>query len=130
MGQSLHLTNARFTRDPEISDSQTGMKIAKFSVATDGWDSKKKEKVPEFWDCVAFDKTAETIENYCEKGRAVNIIGKIHKQTWEDKQTGEKKSRWEVSVDPYGLELGPKPQNRDEDDVPGFEMKPKPNLFG
>lgn len=130
MGQSLHLTNARFTRDPEISESQSGMKIAKFAVAIDGWDSKKKEKFPEFFDCVAFDKTAETIENYCEKGRSVNINGKIHKETWEDKTTGEKRSTWKVTVDPYGLELGPRPQGQSADDdlTP---TKPQPtSLFG
>lgn len=132
MGQSLHLTNARLTRDPEIDETPTGMKVAKFSVATDGWDSKAKQKVPEFWDCKAFDKTAVTIENYCGKGRSVNIIGKIHKETWDDRQTGEKKSRWVVTVDPFGLELGPQPKNQDDDvnDVPGFEMKPTTNLFG
>lgn len=59
----------RLARDPEIAYTQSGMAVCKFSLAT----SKKKkdgQEVTAWHRCTAFDKRAETIARYVEKGAA------------------------------------------------------------
>ncbi len=63
-------------RDPEISYTQAGMAICKFSIAT----SKKKRdgsEKTEWHRCTAFDKRAETISRYVSKGQQLYVEGEL-----------------------------------------------------
>ena len=63
-------------RDPEISYTQSGMAICKFSIAT----SKKKRdgsEKTEWHRCTAFDKRAETISRYVSKGQQLYVEGEL-----------------------------------------------------
>jgi single-strand DNA-binding protein len=67
----------RFTRDPEIKKINE-KSLANFSLAV----SKGKEEVS-YFDCTAWEKTAELIQKYCKKGKQVNITGELKQERWE-----------------------------------------------
>jgi len=74
-------------KDPEIRHSQSGDKIASFSIACgETWKDKqtgeKKEKT-EWINCSCFGKLAEIIEKYVFKGSKVYLEGKYKTRTWD-----------------------------------------------
>ena len=82
------------TRDPELRYTPKGTAIAKIGLAVNRvWTNEAGEKKEEvtFVDVDAFGKTAETIGQYLKKGRPILIEGRLRYQTWEDKQSGQKK---------------------------------------
>ena len=88
-------------KDPEIKATPSGMSIATFSLATterakdkDGnWQDRT-----EWHNVKAFGRTAEVVGEYLKKGRTVYIEGRIHYDSWDDKETGQKKYRTEIIV--------------------------------
>jgi single-strand DNA-binding protein len=88
-------------KDPEVKYTPSGMAIASFSLATterakdkDGnWQDKT-----EWHNIKAFGRTAEVAGEYLKKGRTVYIEGRIHNDSWDDKETGQKKYRTEIIV--------------------------------
>jgi single-strand DNA-binding protein len=93
------------TRDPELRYTPKGMAIAKFGLAVnrswrDGETGETKEEVT-FVDVDAFGKTAETIGQYLKKGRPILIEGRLKLDTWDDKQTQQKRSKLGVVVETF-----------------------------
>jgi len=89
----------RFTHDPELRHSPQGTEICSFSLAVDsGWGEKKKVS---YIDCTAFNKRAETIAQYMEKGSPILLEGRLEQSRWEDKDTGQKRSKVGVIVDNF-----------------------------
>ena len=84
------------TRDPELRYTPKGTAIAKIGVAVNRvWTTdtgEKKEEVT-FVDVAVFGRTAENVGQYMRKGRPILIEGRLRLDQWEDKQTGQKKSR-------------------------------------
>jgi single-strand DNA-binding protein len=88
-------------KDPEVKYTQSGMAVARFSLATterakdkDGnWNDKT-----EWHNVVAFGRTAEVAGEYLKKGRTVYIEGAIRTSSWDDKESGQKKYRTEIIV--------------------------------
>jgi single-strand DNA-binding protein len=92
------------TRDPELRYTPKGMAIAKVGLAINRkWKSETGEMKEEatFVDVDAFGKTAETIGQYLKKGRPILIEGRLRYQTWEDKQSGQKKSKLGVVMETF-----------------------------
>lgn len=78
----------RVGQDPEIKRTESGVAVANLSLATDSSYKKKDgEKVSktEWHRIVAWDKLAEIIEKYVEKGKLLYIDGRIETRKWEDK---------------------------------------------
>lgn len=88
----------RLTRDPELRTVQSDLKIATFSVAVDRKFS--KEKKVDFFDCKAFRKQAEVINQYFTKGKEILISGRMESNKWVDKN-GATRTSWEVVVDDF-----------------------------
>src|ERR1017187_9702884 len=87
--------------DPELRTTAGGTSVASFSLALNRkWkDSNGEDKEEITWvRCTAFDKTAETISEYVKKGDPLLVEGRLHDNTWTDKETSEKRSRLEVTV--------------------------------
>ncbi len=87
--------------EPEITNLESGKKIAKFSIATNEFykNSKgEKEQDTQWHNIVAWGKTAEIIEKYVGKGKEVAIEGKLTSRSYETKE-GEKRYVTEVVVD-------------------------------
>ena len=84
--------------NPEVKTLETGTKLAKFSIATnETYKNAKGEKVTEteWHNIVAWNKTAELIEMYLEKGKEVALEGKLTTRSWHDEQ-GNKQYMTEV----------------------------------
>jgi len=85
---------------PEIITLESGKKLAKFSIATnDSYKNAQGEKITDtqWHNLVAWNKTAEIVEKYLEKGKEVAIEGKLTSRSYEDKD-GTKKYITEVIV--------------------------------
>ncbi len=86
------------TRDPEVRYSPQGTPIANFSLAINrkykAGDEQKEEV--SYFDIVVFGRQAETSSQYLSKGSAVLIDGRLQQRRWEDKETGQKRSKVEV----------------------------------
>lgn len=72
----------RLVKDPQMSSSQRGVAIAKFNLAVP---RNTKEKTADFFNCVAFDKTAKIIDEYCRKGDMVMAEGRLTNNRYTDK---------------------------------------------
>ncbi|AOR29043.1 single-stranded DNA-binding protein [Formosa sp. Hel1_33_131] len=86
--------------DPEIITLDSGKKLAKFSLATNEYykdaDGQKQTKT-DWHNLVAWNKTAEIIENYVTKGKEIAVEGKLTSRSYETKE-GEKRYITEVVV--------------------------------
>jgi single-strand DNA-binding protein len=86
--------------DPEIITLDSGKKLAKFSLATNEHykdkDGQKQTKT-DWHNIVAWNKTAELIEQYVSKGKEIAIEGKLSSRSYEDKE-GQKRYTTEVVV--------------------------------
>lgn len=84
----------RLVRDPNVRDTQLGMKIARFTLAIDRM-SKGEDKQADFPSIVCFGKTAELVERYVTKGRQVAVEGRIQTRQYTN-QEGQKVYTTEV----------------------------------
>ena len=92
------------TRDPELRFTPSGKSICKFGLAINRrWKSETGEAKEEttFLDVDCFGKTAETIEQYFKKGRSIFIEGRLKLDTWDDKATGQKRSKLGVIAESF-----------------------------
>lgn len=89
------------TRDPELRYTPGGAAVCEFSIAVnEKWTDKqgtKQERVG-FFDCVAWARLAEVITEYMKKGRPIFVEGRLQQDRWDDKNTGQKRSRIRVTV--------------------------------
>ena len=92
------------TRDPELRYTPKGTAVARLGIACNRkWKSETGELKEEvtFVDVDAFGKQAETIGQYLKKGRPILIEGRLRYDTWEDKQSGQKKSKLGVVLENF-----------------------------
>lgn len=83
----------RLTRDPEQRTTTSGKSVTSFSLAVDrvGQDDQA-----DFFDVTAWEKTGELVAQYLSKGRRCLVQGRLRQDSWDDKETGKKRSRVEV----------------------------------
>ena len=83
----------RLTRDPEMRTTTTGKTIASFSIAVD---RAGQDDQADFFDVTAWEKLGELVNQYLSKGRRCLVQGRLRQDSWDDKETGKKRSRVEV----------------------------------
>ena len=92
------------TRDPELRATPNGAQVASFSIAVNrtfkGSDGNQVDQVS-YIECVAWARTGETIAQYCKKGSALLVSGRIEQRSWDDKNSGQKRSRTEIIVEDF-----------------------------
>ena len=71
----------RLTRDPELRHTGTGKPVCSFSIAIDNGYGENRQT--DFINCVAWNKTAEFVNQYFGKGKMIIVIGRISTRTWE-----------------------------------------------
>ncbi|HEX7654175.1 MAG TPA: single-stranded DNA-binding protein [Verrucomicrobiae bacterium] len=84
------------TRDPELRYTPKGTAIAKIGLAVNrvySTDTGEKKEEVTFVDVDVFGRTAENVGQYMRKGRPILVEGRLRLDTWDDKQTGQKRSR-------------------------------------
>ena len=93
------------TRDPEMRVLPSNMPVASFGVAVNDRFKNKQteqwEERPNFIDCEAFGRTAENIGKFFSKGKPIFLEGKLRFDQWEDRQSGQKRSKLKVVVDTF-----------------------------
>jgi single-strand DNA-binding protein len=117
------------TRDPEVRYTPKGTAVAAFALATNrvftGEDGEKKQETT-FVEITLWARLAEIAEQYLKKGNPVFIEGRLQLDTWDDKQTGQKRSKMRVIGESLQL-LNSWPQSsRDESEAPRRERAPAP----
>jgi single-strand DNA-binding protein len=89
----------RLGKDPEIRSTPQGSTVAKFTVATDEKftdRSGEKQERTEWHNIAAWGKLGEICGQYLKKGKLVYIEGSIRTDSWDDKESGQKKYRTEI----------------------------------
>ena len=92
------------TRDPELRYTPKGMAIAKIGIAINRtWKNEAGETKEEvtFVDVDAFGRQAEVIAQYLKRGRPILMEGRLRLDQWDDKQTGQKRSRLGVVLEGF-----------------------------
>ena len=83
----------RLTRDPEQRTTPSGKTVVRFSIAVD---RQGNEDAADFFDVTAWEKLGELVVQYLGKGRRVLVQGRLRQDSWDDKDSGKKRSRVEV----------------------------------
>jgi single-strand DNA-binding protein len=87
------------TRDPEVRYTPKGTAVADIGLAVNrivpSEDGERREEVT-FIDITLWGRQAEVAEQYLKKGRSVFIEGRLQLDSWDDKQTGQKRSKLKV----------------------------------
>ena len=131
----------RLTRDPELQYTPQGSAVCRLGLAVSrvykAKDGERKEDTM-FVDVTVWEKSAEYCGEHLRKGRPVLIEGRLKSDTWDDKATGQKRSKlqvvalrvqqldWDERAPGAGPGAGPKPPEPreieepipSEDDVP------------
>lgn len=94
------------TANPETRTTGSGQNVTNFSLAVNrtwrGADGNTQESVS-FINCVAWGKTGDIIAQYMQKGRSLLVSGRLDQRSWEDKETGGKRSAVEVVVEDFNF---------------------------
>jgi single-strand DNA-binding protein len=94
------------TRDPETRTTPNGQSVTNFSLAVNRtWRdaSGEQQEAVSYIDCVAWGKPGEIIAQYLGKGRAVLVSGRLDQRSWDDKDSGQKRSKVEVVVEDFNF---------------------------
>jgi single-strand DNA-binding protein len=87
------------TRDPEVRYTPKGSAVADLGIAVNRQytlDSGEKREEVTFVDVTLWGRQAEVAGEYLKKGRSVFIEGRLQLDTWDDKQSGQKRSKLKV----------------------------------
>ena len=112
----------RLTKDPDLRYTQSGIAVAKFTLAVDrGFKNQDGEKQADFIPITVWRGLAENCAKYLAKGRLVAVSGRIQTRSY-DGEDGKRRYTWEVVADEVQfLEWGEKKeQEQGQMDIPGF----------
>ncbi len=115
------------TRQPEIKYTLKGTAVCELGLALNSirkGDGGEKIEETTFVDVTLWGRTAEVAAEYAKKGSQIFVDGRLQMESWDDKETGKKRSKIKVTVENIQL-LGGKPSGnspsshrKDEDDAP------------
>lgn len=92
------------TRDPELRVTPKGTAICQFGLAVNRQFKDESGAVRDettFVDIEAWGRQGETISKYCTKGRPLFVEGRLKFDQWEDKTSGQKRSRLKVVLEGF-----------------------------
>jgi single-strand DNA-binding protein len=98
------------TADPELRFTPSGAAVANFSVVVNSrrFDKRTNEWTdtePTFWRCTIWRQAAENVAESLKRGMRVTVLGRLESRSWEDRDTGTKRTSLEVQVDELGVSL-------------------------
>lgn len=111
------------TRDPELRYTPKGTAVATLGLAMnrkwrDNESNEMREEVT-FVDVTFFGKSAETLSQYSRKGHPIFLAGRLKLESWEDKQTGQKKSKLAMMGESFQFLKSQDSQERGDADESG-----------
>jgi single-strand DNA-binding protein len=80
--------------------------VCGFSVAVNRTfkdSSGQQQEAVSFIDCSAWGKAGEIITQYAKKGSGIMVSGRLDQRSWEDKESGQKRSRVEIVVEDFNF---------------------------
>ncbi len=93
----------RLGANPEVRQVGNGVSFCRFSVATNrpgaNDDHGKRTSETEWTTVEAWERLAEVCGNYLQKGRRVMVLGSLRTDNWQDKDSGQTRSRTYVRAD-------------------------------
>ena len=104
------------TRDVELKYLPKGTPVCNLSMAVNRrWKTEAGEEKEDvyFAECKAFGKQAETLAQYVRKGHPLLVEGRLTREEWDDKKTGDKRSTTRIMIETFQFLKG-----RDEGDAP------------
>ncbi len=105
-GFSKAIITGNLTRDPELRTTPNGSSVCSFSVAVNRVyrdSAGNQQEDVSFIDCSAWGKLGEMIGQYAKKGSGVLVSGRLDQRSWEDKNSGSKRSRVEIVVEDFNF---------------------------
>jgi single-strand DNA-binding protein len=102
--------SGNLTRDPEMRSTGSGMAVMQLRMAVN--DRRKNQQTGEWEDApnyvgvVVFGQRAESLSRFLSKGSKIIVDGKLRWSEWDDKNTGEKRSKLEVVADDIDFASG------------------------
>ncbi len=103
----------RLTKDPELKSTQSGKKLATFTLAVPKSYKKDAERTADFIPCIAWEGLAETIDKYVKKGHRVAIEGRLETSKYE--KDDRKYTNYFVTVTEFDF-LEPKAKEEDPEE--------------
>ncbi|MDY5583197.1 single-stranded DNA-binding protein [Opitutia bacterium KCR 482] len=92
------------TRDPELRQTQNGTSVCRFAIAVNrsfnSQDGSLRDETC-FVEIDCFGKSAENIARFFTKGKPILVEGRLRQDTWEDKQTGQKRTKLMVVLERF-----------------------------
>lgn len=95
------IISGNLTRDPELRQTQSGTSVLSMAVAVnervkrgDQWEDR-----PSYVDVTVWGARAEALSKFLRKGLRVAVSGRLRQDRWQDKQTGENRSRLGIVAD-------------------------------
>lgn len=113
------------TRDPELRYTPKGQAVVKIGMAVNRrytTEAGEQREEVTFVDVEGWGKMAEVIGDNLKKGSPIFIEGRLKLDQWEDKGTGDKRSKLKVSMESFQF-IGAKP----EDESSGKRERPRPD---
>lgn len=108
----------RLGANPEVRQTQSGTIVARVNLATN--EVFKEETQTEWHRVVIFGKSAEVIQQYCKKGDALYVEGRIRTNKWQD-TSGENRYSTEIIVSDFQLIGG----NQNNNYTPDYDSYPE-----
>lgn len=105
-GFSKAIIAGNVTRDPEMRTTTSGSQVCSFAIAVNRSfkdSSGNQQDQVSYIDCVAWGKSAEIICQYVHKGSPLLISGRLEQRSWDDKNSGQKRSRTEVVIEDFSF---------------------------
>lgn len=100
----------RLARDPELRQTTTGKNVASFRIACDrGRRDANGQNQADWFDVVAWDRTAEFVCKYFQKGSLIVVDGRLQSRFYQDK-TGNNRTAIEIVANNVNF-AGPKSSN-------------------
>ena len=113
----------RLTHDPELSETNSGISVCRFSIAVNRRRTGDGEQQTDFFNVTAWRGLAENVARFCKKGNKVAVTGSIQIRQYDDRD-GQKRTSVDVTADEVEF-LTPKNAEKDEAEyVPAAKKKP------
>lgn len=105
-GFSKAIIAGNVVRDPEMRTTASGSQVCSFALAVNRSfkdSSGNQQDQVSYLDCVAWGKSAEIICQYVHKGSSLLVSGRLEQRSWEDKTSGQRRSRVEIIVEDFSF---------------------------
>ena len=126
-----HITiMGRFTRDPELRRTGSGVAVASFTIAVDDdYKDDQGNRKTIFVDCVAWRGLGEMVAKYFTKGRMAVVSGKLDIRSWTDKEGNKRRNTEVVAEHVYFGDSNPQGNQGNQGNHGGYAA-PAPSSYG